>query len=144
MNRGHGLFFEDLRLGMEATQSRVISEADILAFAAVTGDDNPIHLDPAYAATTPFKRPISQGMLTATFISAILGTRLPGPGAIYVSQTLHFKAPVYIGDRVETAIRLIELIEARRRAVFSCICSVGDKIVLEGTAVIMIPSRESK
>ena len=86
--------FEDLALGMEATYARAVTDADIIAFAGVTGDHNPVHLDAAYAATTPFKTPISHGMLTAGYISAVFGMKLPGPGAIYVSQTLNFRAPV--------------------------------------------------
>ena len=86
-----GLFFEDLTLDQSAQIARTVGAADVEAFAAVSGDDNPLHLDEAYAATTPFKRRIAHGMLTGAYISAVLGTRLPGPGSVYVSQNLRFR-----------------------------------------------------
>ena len=92
MNR-QAYHFEDLEVGMEASFAKTVSESDIVAFAEVTGDKNPVHLDAAYAAKTIFKEPIAHGMLTAGYISAVFGMELPGPGAIYVSQTLNFRAP---------------------------------------------------
>jgi len=133
--------FEDLEVGMEASFAKTVSEADILAFAEVTGDKNPVHLDAAYAAKTIFKEPIAHGMLTAGYISAVFGMELPGPGAIYVSQTLNFRAPVMIGDRVVAKVRVMELYPAKRRARFECVCSVDGKPVLEGEAVLMVPAR---
>lgn len=113
--------FEDLQLGMEATVARTVSEADIQAFAEVTGDKNPVHLDEAYAAKTMFKGRIAHGMLSAGYISAVFGMELPGPGAIYVSQTLNFKAPVRIGDHVIAKVTVAELMD-KRRARFDCVC----------------------
>ena len=136
-----GYVFEDLTVGMEASYVRTVTEADLQAFAAVTGDTNPIHLDAAYAAATPFKERIAHGMLSAGYISAVLGTRLPGPGAIYVSQSLSFRGPVKIGDTVTAHVRLRELVAGKRRAVFDCRCEVGAKTVLEGEAVLMVPAR---
>src|SRR5499427_7649667 len=136
-------FFEDLEVGMEASFSKTVSEADIIAFAEVTGDRNPVHLDAAYAAKTIFKEPIAHGMLTAGYISAVFGIELPGPGAIYVSQTLNFRAPVRIGDRVIAKVRVMELYPAKRRARFECVCTVDGKVVLEGEAVLMVPTRAS-
>src|SRR5262250_2245537 len=136
-------FFEDLEVGMEASFSRTVSAADIIAFAEVTGDRNPVHLDAAYAAKTIFKAKIAHGMLTAGYISAVFGMEMPGPGAIYVSQTLNFRAPVRTGDRVVAKVRVMELYEAKHRARFQCICSVQDKVVLEGEAVLMVPDRRS-
>ena len=133
--------FEDLELGQEARYERVVTDADIVVFAEVTGDRNPVHLDAAYAATTLFKSRISHGMLTAGYISAVFGTQLPGPGAIYVSQTLNFRAPVRHGDTVVATVRIIDLIVAKRRARFECICRVGEKVVLEGEAILMVPGR---
>jgi 3-hydroxybutyryl-CoA dehydratase len=133
--------FEDLELGMEASFAKTVSEADILAFAEVTGDKNPVHLDANFAAKTIFKQPIAHGMLTAGYISAVFGMELPGPGAIYVSQTLNFRGPVKIGDRVIAKVRVVELYPAKRRARFECICSVDGKPVLEGEAVLMVPAR---
>ena len=136
--------FEDLEAGMEASFAKTVSEADIFAFAEVTGDKNPVHLDEKYAAGTMFKERIAHGMLTAGYISAVFGMELPGPGAIYVSQTLNFRGPVKIGDRVVAKVRVMELYPAKRRARFECICSVDGKPVLEGEAVLMVPSREAK
>lgn len=136
--------FEDLEAGMEASFAKTVSEADIFAFAEVTGDKNPVHLDEKYAAGTMFKERIAHGMLTAGYISAVFGMELPGPGAIYVSQTLNFRGPVRIGDRVIAKVRVMELYPAKRRARFECICSVDGKPVLEGEAVLMVPSREAK
>ena len=133
--------FEDLEIGMEASFAKTVSEADIVSFAEVTGDKNPVHLDADYAAKTIFKATIAHGMLTAGYISAVFGMEMPGPGAIYVSQTLNFRAPVRQGDRVVAKVRVMELYPAKRRARFECICSVGDKVVLEGEAVLMVPAR---
>jgi 3-hydroxybutyryl-CoA dehydratase len=134
-------FFEDLELGMEASFAKTVSEADILSFAEVTGDKNPVHLDAEYAARTPFKTTIAHGMLTAGYISAVFGMEMPGPGAIYVSQTLNFRAPVHKGDRVVAKVRVMELYPAKRRARFECVCTVDGKVVLEGEAVLMVPER---
>ena len=90
----HGLHLEDLKVGMSATFSKTVSEADIVLFAGISGDSNPVHVDDDYARTTMFKGRIAHGMLTASFISAVLGTGLPGPGCIYLSQNLRFKAPL--------------------------------------------------
>jgi len=138
---GPGLFFEDLSLGQSAEMTRTVGEADIVAFAAVSGDDNPVHLDAAFAATTPFKERIAHGMLSASYISALIGTRLPGPGAIYISQTLNFKRPVKIADAVTTRVEVTALNAEKGRATFACTCLVNGKPVLEGEAVVMAPRR---
>ena len=134
--------FEDLELGMSASASRTVSEADILMFAGVSGDTNPAHLDQEFAASTMFGGRIAHGMLSAGLISAVFGTRLPGPGSIYLSQTLKFKAPVKIGDTVVARVTVKELKTEKRRAVFSTVCSVGSTVVLEGEAELLIPSRD--
>ena len=121
--------------------SRVVSEADIVAYAALSGDYNPLHLDPDYASRTIFKERIAHGILSAGYISALFGMKLPGPGAIYISQSLNFKGPVKIDDRVETIVRLIELTVEKRRARFECLCTVNGKPVLTGEAVLMVPGR---
>ncbi len=139
-----GHYFEDLSLGMEASLAHTVRGEDLQAFARITGDANPIHLDEAFAAATPFKRRIAHGMLSASYISAVFGTKLPGPGAVYISQTLNFKAPVHIDDEVISTVRITDLIEPRRRAIFSCASTVRGKIIAEGEAVIMIPSRIPK
>lgn len=135
--------FEDLEVGQEARLIRTVQTGDILAFADISGDFNPVHLDPEYAAETPFKTTIAHGMLTAAYISAIFGTDLPGPGCIYVSQTLNFRAPVRAGDEVVTLVRVVDLLAAKRRARFDCVCTVGERTVLEGEAILLVPSRAS-
>lgn len=136
-----GYFFEDLVIGMDATFARVVTEADIKSFADVSGDRNPVHLDPVYASKTIFKECIAHGFLTASYISAVFGTELPGPGAIYVSQSLNFRGPVKAGDRVVAKVEVRELIPAKRRAIFACKCTVDGKSVLEGEAVLLVPTR---
>ncbi len=136
-------YFEDLAIGMEASWARTVTEADLKAFADISGDYNPVHLDAEYAANTPFKKRIAHGMLSASYISTVLGTKLPGAGTIYISQTLNFKAPVHIGDEVMSTVTITELIEDKKRAIFNCACTVNGKVVLEGQAVIMLPSRAS-
>ena len=134
-------FIEDLELGMEASHEKTVSEDDINSFADVSGDYNPVHMDEAYAAGTFFKSRIAHGMLTASFISTVLGTRLPGPGCIYLSQNLRFLASVRIGDTVKALARVASLDMARRRAQFACHCEVNGKIVVEGEATVFVPSR---
>ena len=121
--------------------SRIVSEADIVAYAALSGDYNPVHLDAEYAAKTIFKERIAHGILSAGYISAIFGMKLPGPGAIYISQSLNFRGPVKIDDRVESLVRLVELIPEKKRARFECMCSVAGRPVLTGEAVLMVPAR---
>ena len=133
--------FEDLHLGMEASISKTVSEADIIAFADISGDKNPVHLDHDYAVRTMFKGRIAHGMLTGAYISAVFGMELPGPGCIYISQTLNFRGPVRIGDTVIAKVKVAELIQAKRRARFDCVCLVEGKSVLEGEAILMVPTR---
>lgn len=135
------IYFEDLSVGQEASVSNTVSEKDIQLFADVSGDRNPVHLDADYAATTMFKERIAHGMLSAAYISAVFGMKLPGPGAIYISQTLAFRAPVKIGDTVVTTVKLVELVPEKKRARFETVCAVNGKPVLTGEAQLMVPSR---
>ncbi|AMN54812.1 MULTISPECIES: MaoC family dehydratase [Stappiaceae] len=136
------LCFEDLSVGMSEVLVKHVSSSDVVGFAEVSGDRNPIHLSEHFAARTPFKTRIAHGLYTASLISAVLGTRLPGPGAIYLSQTLNFKAPVRIGDDVKVTVTVEELMERGNRARLSCICSVDDTVVLEGEALVKVPGRD--
>jgi 3-hydroxybutyryl-CoA dehydratase len=138
------LYFEDLSLGMAETYPKVVKSSDVVGFAEITGDRNPIHLSEHFAAKTPFKGRIAHGLYTAGLISAVIGTRLPGPGAIYISQTLRFLAPVKIGDTVDATVEVVELNEQRQRATLSCKCTVGDTVVLEGEAIVKVPRREQE
>jgi 3-hydroxybutyryl-CoA dehydratase len=137
-----GAFFEDLTIGQSAEYDRTVTESDILQFSELSGDTNPVHLDEAYAAQTLFKGRIAHGMLSVGFLSAVLGTRLPGPGAIYVAQNLRFKAPVRIGDKVVAKVEIVALDQSKNRATFRTTCQVGDKVVIDGDAVLMVPSRK--
>jgi 3-hydroxybutyryl-CoA dehydratase len=135
------LYFEDLSLGMTEALTKVVSSDDVVGFAEITGDRNPIHLSEHFAAKTPFGTRIVHGLYTAGLISALLGTRLPGPGAIYISQSLHFRAPVKIGDTVEVTVTVEELIPEKTRARLACACRVGDTVVLDGEALVKVPSK---
>ncbi|AWI78058.1 MAG: (R)-hydratase [Betaproteobacteria bacterium HGW-Betaproteobacteria-13] len=137
----YGYSYEDLKEGMTAAVSRTVTDADILMFAGVSGDTNPVHLDAEFAASTMFGGRIAHGMLSAAFISTVFGTRLPGPGCIYLSQTLKFKAPVKVGDTVVARVTLTALKPEKRRAVFSTVCTVGSTEVLAGEAEIFLPPR---
>ncbi|NWN91534.1 MaoC family dehydratase [Marinobacter adhaerens] len=141
MEELHGYYLEDLEVGMEATYAKTITEADVVLFAGISGDDNPVHLNVEYAKTTPFKERIVHGMFSAALISAVLGTRLPGPGAIYVDQQLKFKAPVHINDTVVARAKVLEIDEKRRRVRIETTCTVGDKVVAEGVATNMVDRR---
>lgn len=137
-----GLFLEELSVGQSDELTKTVTEKDIASFAEVTGDNNPVHLDAAYAAATPFKTRIAHGMLSAGYISAVIGTKLPGPGAIYIGQALRFKRPVKIGD-VVTAKATITAIDAEKaRVTLETVCTVDGKPVVEGEATIMVPRRE--
>jgi 3-hydroxybutyryl-CoA dehydratase len=138
------LFFEDLSIGMTETLTKTIDSSDVVGFAAVTGDRNPIHLSEHFAAKTPFGTRIAHGLYTASLISAVLGTRLPGPGAVYISQTLNFRAPVKIGDTVDVNVTVAELIPDKRRARLACQCTVAGEIVLDGEAWVKVPSKDSE
>lgn len=135
------LYFEDLSVGMEASHKKRITDDDIQIFANLSGDDNPVHLCDDYASGTVFKERIAHGILTASLISTVLGTKLPGPGSIYISQSLNFRAPVMIDDEVTAIARIITLLPEKSRVIFACNCDVNGKTVLDGEAVILVPSR---
>jgi 3-hydroxybutyryl-CoA dehydratase len=137
-----GYFFEDLAVGMEASYTKKITNEDVHAFAELTGDNNPVHLDDAYAAGTMFKQRIAHGMLTASLLSTVLGTKLPGQGCIYLTQTLKFRAPVLIGAEVMATVKITSLDPEKGRAVLATMCSVNGKSVLDGEAMMMVPRRE--
>ena len=138
-----GIFFEDLTIGQSAETIKIVGAADVEAFATVSGDTNPVHLDEAYAMTTPFRGRIAHGMLSGAYISAVLGTKLPGPGAIYLTQSLRFRRPVKIGDPVVTRVTVLALDERRAHATLTTICQVDGKTVVDGEAVVMVPRRST-
>ena len=131
---------EQLSVGQSAQSEKTVTQADIVAFADISGDHNPVHLDAAFAATTPFKGIIAHGMLSASFISAILGTELPGEGTIYLGQNLKFLAPVRIGDTVRTVVTVKEIVAEKRRVICQTACYVGDTMVIDGEATLLVPA----
>jgi 3-hydroxybutyryl-CoA dehydratase len=135
------LAFEDLRLGMRETLLKTVMDTDVVGFARISGDDNPIHLCDTYAAGSKFGERIAHGLYTASLISAVLGTRLPGPGAVYRSQTLHFHAPVRIGDVVTVTVEVVELVAQGRKVRLACEASVDGRVVLDGEALVSVPAR---
>ena len=138
----HGLYIEDLSVGMSEAVTKTVSHSDIVGFADITGDTNPVHLDDGFAAASPFKERIAHGMLSAGLISAVLGTRLPGPGCIYLSQSLRFRAPVRIGDDVVASATITEVNRDKRRITLDTVCRVGETVVIDGEAKIMVSSRQ--
>jgi len=136
-----GLYFDELRVGQSAETTHIVGAADIAAFAAVSGDRNPVHMDEDYARTTTFGGRIAHGMLGAAYISAVLGNQLPGPGAIYLSQSLRFRRPVKIGDPVTARVTVKTLDPAKGHATFETLCVVNGKTVVDGEALIMVPQR---
>jgi 3-hydroxybutyryl-CoA dehydratase len=134
-------YLEDLSVGQSASYSRTITESDIQQFGAVSGDLNPLHFDEDYAKTTIFRGRIAHGMLSASFLSTVLGTQLPGAGSIFLSATIRFKAPVRIGDTVDAICTVREIVAQKGRVTFDCLCRVGEVVVIEGDAVVKVPSR---
>ena len=141
MKNQHGYYLEDLTIGMESSYQKTITETDIDAFAALTGDTNPVHLDSEYAATTPFRARIAHGMLSAGLISTVLGTQLPGPGCIYLEQQIKFKAPVFIGDTLVATVTVEDINQRLGRVSLKTQCFVNTKLVLDGTASMMVDKK---
>lgn len=137
----HGFYIEDLQPGMSAVWGKTITEADILMFAGVSGDTNPVHLNQEFAADTMFHGRIAHGMLTASLISTVIGTKLPGPGCVYLTQTLRFLAPVRAGDTVNAHVTVREVNLEKRRVTLDTACRVGGKDVLVGEALVMVNPR---
>lgn len=144
MNELNGYDFEDLTIGQTAIFAKTITEADIVLFAAASGDNNAVHINEEFAQTTQFKGRIAHGMLTASVISAAIAGRLPGPGTVYLGQNLSFKAPVRPGETVSATVTVKELLPEKRRVMLSTVCTVGGKIVIEGDALVMPTSRQAR
>jgi 3-hydroxybutyryl-CoA dehydratase len=137
------LAFEDLRVGMRETLLKTVMDTDVVGFARISGDDNPIHLCDTYAAGSRFGERIAHGLYTASLISAVLGTRLPGPGAVYRSQTLNFHAPVRIGEVVTVTVEVVELMPQGRKVRLACEATVDGRVVLDGEALVSVPARSA-
>lgn len=139
-----GYCIEDLEIGMEASFEKEVTEALINSYAELSGDTNPVHIDEEFAKTTRFKGRIAHGLLSASFLSTVLGTKLPGPGSIYLHQDLVFRAPVRIGDVVIASVKVEKINFHRRVVTLSCSCKVNNRVVIGGEAVMMVPTREAK
>ena len=143
MNALNGYDIEDLQPGMSASIAKTVTDADIVLFAGISTDTNAVHLNEEFAKTTMFGGRIAHGMLSAGLISAVLGTRLPGPGCIYLSQTLKFKAPVHPGDTVTATVTVKEVVAEKKRVILDTVCTVAGKPVIEGEATIMCSSHQA-
>ena len=133
------VYFEDLAIGMHETISKTVENEDVIGFAELSGDHNPIHLSEHFARKTRFGQRIVHGLYTASLISGVIGMRLPGPGAVYVSQTLNFLGPVKIGDVFDVSVEVVELTPKGRRVRLKCECRVDEHLVLEGEGVLSVP-----
>ena len=140
----YGYTFDELKVGMAATVSRTITETDLRNFSGVSGDTNPMHLNEEFARKTPFGGCIVHGMLTASLISAVIGTKLPGPGCIYMSQTLKFMAPVRVGDTVYAIATVKQLMPEKHRVLLDTKCWVKDIVVVDGEALIKVPDKAER
>ena len=140
MNDLGGYDIEDLAAGMHATFSKTITESDVVLFAGISGDNNAVHMNDEYAATTPFRGRIAHGFLTASVISAAVATRLPGPGTIYLAQQMKFRAPVRPGDTVHATVTVLSVDTVKARVVLSTVCRVKDTVVVDGEATVMTGS----
>lgn len=139
MNIKKSFAIEEIKVGMTASYSQTITDADVKAFAGVSGDHNPVHLSEEYAKDSRFKDRIAHGLLTASFFSAIFGTKLPGEGCVYAGQNLQFKRPVYLNDTVIAEVTVTAVDVPKKRVTFDTICTVKGKVVTSGTAEIFIP-----
>jgi 3-hydroxybutyryl-CoA dehydratase len=141
MNPLNGYDIEDLSEGMVATFAKTITEADIVLFAGASGDNNAVHINQEFAEGTPFKSRIAHGMLTASVISAAIANKLPGPGTIYLHQTLDFKAPVRAGDTVRATVSVRNLVRDKRLVWLNTVCTVKDTTVITGEALVKVGTR---
>jgi 3-hydroxybutyryl-CoA dehydratase len=133
-----------LQVGMTESYQQIITDEKINSFADLSGDKNPIHLSQEYAEKSRLKKRIAHGLLSASFFSALFGTKLPGPGCLYVSQSLHFRRPVFLGDTVKATIEILKIDSVRSRVFFKTTCTVKNKIVIEGEAEIFIPELQHR
>ena len=134
-------YIDDLKPGMSESFTKTVTERDVELFGEVSGDVNPVHFDEAFAAGTIFKGRIAHGVLSSSYISTVLGMKMPGPGTIFMALTTRFKAPVRIGDTVTATCTVREGHPEKRRVVFDCACKVGDRTVVDGEAMVMAPAR---
>lgn len=135
-------YLDTLEVGQTATHAKTITESDILLFSAVSTDTNPVHINDEYAKTTVFGERIAHGMLSASLVSAALANKLPGPGTIYLGQNLKFTAPVKIGETVEARLEVLDVDNVKGKVNIRTQCYVGDKLVIDGEALVIAPKRK--
>jgi len=133
------LSIEKIKNGMEVSYSQTITDHDVKAFAGISGDRNPVHLDEVYAQNSRYKKRIAHGMMSASFFSSLFGTKIPGEGCVYVSQSLQFKRPVYLNDTVTAIVTVTKVDLDKRRVYFRTQCKVKNKIVIDGEAELYVP-----
>ena len=133
------LNIEEISIGMSTSHTQIITESDTQQFARISGDYNPVHLDEEYASKSRFKKRIAHGMLSASFFSGLFGTKIPGEGCVYISQSLRFLRPVYLGDEVVAYVEVKNVDKKRKRVKFKTVCRVNNKKVIDGEAEIFIP-----
>jgi len=131
--------FKDIKIGMSESYSQTITDADIKSFAGISGDHNPVHMSEEYAEQSRYKKRIAHGMISSSFFSALFGTKLPGPGCVYVNQSLDFKRPVYIEDTVNAIVTVSKIDVNKRRVFFDTVCKVKNKVVIVGVAELFVP-----
>ena len=133
---------EEICIGMQVSYSQTVTDSDIKAFAGISGDRNPVHLDEVYAESSRYKKRIAHGLMTASYFSALFGTKIPGEGCVYVSQSLQFKRPVYIGDTVTATVEVTGINLEKKRVFFKTTCKVKNKVVTDGEAELFVPWKE--
>ncbi len=133
------LEIEDIEVGMEVSYSQTITDADVKAFSGISGDRNPVHMDEEYAQNSRYKKRIAHGLMSASYFSALFGTKIPGEGCVYVAQSLKFKRAVYLGDTVTATVIVSSIDLEKRRVFFRTICKVKNKIVIDGEAELFVP-----
>ncbi|BDP31583.1 MaoC family dehydratase [Vibrio vulnificus] len=131
--------FEQIKIGMSVSYSQTITDADVKQFAGISGDHNPVHVDDVFAENSRYKKRIAHGLISGSFFSALFGTKLPGPGCVYVSQSFNFKRPVYLGDTVTAIATVTSIDTVKRRVFFDTVCKVRKKTVIDGVAELYVP-----
>lgn len=136
-----GKYLDELEVGQTAIYTKTVTDADIVLFAGISGDTNPLHMNSEFASGTRFEGRVVHGMITASFISACIGTKLPGPGCIYMAQNIHWTAPVRPGDTVVARVTITDINRDKERVELETVCMVGDEVVLEGDCLVKVPTR---
>lgn len=132
---------DEISIGMSVSYSQTVTDADVKQFAGLSGDHNPVHVDEVYAENSRFRKRIAHGLISASFFSALFGTKLPGKGCVYVGQNLNFKRPVYLGDTVTATVTVSRIDTFKKRVFFDTKCTVKNKVVIDGTAELFIPEK---